>query len=187
MPRYRGWQWISALLLSQARTFDGEGVAAFAESTQQGLREGSIAKEVLPRRIGHVGCNQRGPAVVTFLHELEENVRLLGDEMYPNGIFEFNITRLLAFVQEHADRFLVERVELSEFRDYGKSPHLNEETVRLADLSRPILLAEMAPGRYSVIDGNHRLAKARRQGAAVLPPTDFNALRTYQGHRSRIA
>jgi hypothetical protein len=92
-----------------------------------------------------------------------------GDEMYPNGIFEFNITRLLAFVQEHVDRFHVERVELSEFPDFGNSPHLNEEAVRLADLSRLILLAEIAPGRYSVIDGNHRLAKARRQGAAALP------------------
>jgi hypothetical protein len=35
-----------------------------------------------------------------------------GDEMYPNGIFEFNITRLLAFVQGHADRFHVEQVDL---------------------------------------------------------------------------
>jgi hypothetical protein len=92
-----------------------------------------------------------------------------GEEIYPNGIFEFNITRLLAFVQEHADRFPVERVDLSEIPDFGDSPHLNEETVRLADLSRPILLAEIAPGRYGVIDGSHRLAKARRQGAADLP------------------
>jgi hypothetical protein len=92
-----------------------------------------------------------------------------GDEFYPNGIFEFNITRLLAFVQQHTDRFPVERVELSEFPDYGDSPHLNEEAIRLADLSRPILLAEISPGHYSVIDGNHRLAKARRQGAAAVP------------------
>jgi len=33
--------------------------------------------------------------------------RNLIDPMHPNGIFEFNITRLLAFVQEHADRFQV--------------------------------------------------------------------------------
>ncbi len=92
-----------------------------------------------------------------------------GDEHYPNGIFEFNITRLLAFIQEHADRFPVERVELSEIPDYGESPDLNEETIRSADLSRPILLAEIAPERYGVIDGNHRLAKARRQGATALP------------------
>lgn len=91
------------------------------------------------------------------------------DEMYPNGIFEFNVTRLLAFVQEHVDRFPVEQVELSELPDYGGNPNLNDETIRLADLSRPILLAEIAPLRYNVIDGNHRLAKARREGVASLP------------------
>ena len=93
----------------------------------------------------------------------------VGEEVYPNGIFDFNITRLLAFVQENADRFPVESVELSALPDYGESPHLDEATVRSADLSRPILLAEIAPGSYNVIDGNHRLAKARRGGALVLP------------------
>lgn len=92
-----------------------------------------------------------------------------GDELYPNGIFELNITRLLAFVHEHAPRFPIEQVELSALPDYGSSRHLNEETVRLADLSRPILLAEIAPGRYSIIDGHHRLAKARQRRVAVLP------------------
>jgi hypothetical protein len=92
-----------------------------------------------------------------------------GDEVYPNGIFEFNITRLLAFVQEHVDLFPVERVELSDLPDYGESPNLNDEVIRLADLSRPIVLAEISPGNYNVIDGNHRLAKARREGVAALP------------------
>jgi hypothetical protein len=91
------------------------------------------------------------------------------DEIYANGIFEFNVTRLLAFVQEHVDRFPVEQVETSEFPEYGDSSHLNEETICLADLTRPILLAEIAPWRYNVIDGNHRLAKARREGVASLP------------------
>jgi hypothetical protein len=80
-------------------------------------------------------------------------------EIYPNGVFDFNITRLLAFVREHADRFPVEWVEVSEI----------EDAVRAADLACPILLAEIAPGQYGVIDGHHRLAKARRQGTAVLP------------------
>jgi hypothetical protein len=91
-----------------------------------------------------------------------------GDEIYPNGIFQFNITRLLSFVQQHAARFPVEWVEVREIPDYG-SPNLNEETIRMADLARPLLLAEIAPGQYGVIDGHHRLAKARKEGAAALP------------------
>lgn len=91
-----------------------------------------------------------------------------GDEIYPNGVFEFNITRLLGFLREHADRFPVEWVVVSDIPHYG-SLNLNEDAACAAELSRPILLAEIAPGRYGVIDGHHRLAKARRQGVAVLP------------------
>jgi hypothetical protein len=46
---------------------------------------------------------------------------------------------------------------------------LNEETVQTADLTRPILLAEIAPGQFNVIDGNHRLARARRDSVQIVP------------------
>ena len=42
-----------------------------------------------------------------------------GDELFPNGIFEFNISRLLSFIQAHADRFPVEPVELTDIPDYA--------------------------------------------------------------------
>ena len=93
--------------------------------------------------------------------------RATGDELYANGIFEFNISRLFAFIQAHLDRFPVERVELAGIPDYGAT-HLDEDTIRTADLSRPIVLAEIAPGRYNVIDGHHRIAKARREGARTV-------------------
>ena len=92
-----------------------------------------------------------------------------GDETYANGIFEFNITRLLAFAQEHTDRFSVIQVEICELPDYGNGRHLNEVAILVADLARPIVLAEISPGHFNVIDGNHRLARARRQGATALP------------------
>ena len=95
-----------------------------------------------------------------------------GDEHYANGIFEFNITRLLAFIDSCQGRFPVESVRVDEFPAFGSS-HLNEETVRNADLSRPILLAEIAPGRFNVIDGNHRLARARRERCKWFQPAGF--------------
>ena len=91
-----------------------------------------------------------------------------GDEHYANGIFEFNITRLLAYIDTCAERFPIECVLVDDFPAYGSS-HLNEGTVRAADLSRPILLAEIAPGRFNVIDGNHRLARARRESVQMVP------------------
>ena len=91
-----------------------------------------------------------------------------GDEHYANGIFEFNIARLLAFIDTCAERFPIERVLVDDFPAYGSS-HLNEGTVCNADLSRPILFAEIAPGRFNVIDGNHRLARARRESVQMVP------------------
>jgi hypothetical protein len=57
---------------------------------------------------------------------------------------------------------------VAEFPNYGGS-HLDEEAVRMADLSRPILLAEIAPGLFNVIDGNHRFARARCDGVQAVP------------------
>ncbi|MDE3110061.1 MAG: hypothetical protein KGL02_08980 [Acidobacteriota bacterium] len=90
-----------------------------------------------------------------------------GDECYPNGMFEFNITRLLAFIDAHADRFPIVQVALAELSVIGDSK-LDPETMRTADLSRPIVLAEIAPNRYNVIDGHHRIGRARRDGVRSL-------------------
>jgi len=92
-----------------------------------------------------------------------------GDEFYPNGIFVFNITRLLAFIETHAERFPVESIELADIPDYGNDESLDQEAVDAADTLRPILMAEIAPGRYNLIDGHHRVARARREGARTLP------------------
>lgn len=91
-----------------------------------------------------------------------------GDEIYPNGIFEFNITRLLAYING-AGRFRAEHVALDDIPYAGISPRLNELTVLNADLSRPVILAEIAPARFNLIDGHHRAAKARREGVLSIP------------------
>jgi len=91
-----------------------------------------------------------------------------GDEFFANGIFEFNITRILAFLDADTARFPIEVIEVAAIADYG-GRNRHEATIRAANLSRPILLAEIAPGRYNLIDGNHRIAKARRDGVASIP------------------
>jgi hypothetical protein len=66
------------------------------------------------------------------------------------------------------EAFPIELVAVADIPDYG-GPRLDEEAVRSADLSRPILLAEISPGRYNLIDGHHRIGKARRVGAPTVP------------------
>jgi hypothetical protein len=91
-----------------------------------------------------------------------------GQEIYPNGIFEFNITRLEAYIIA-AGRFRAELVALNDVLYAGTGPGLNELAIIGADLSRPVILAEIAPGHYNLIDGHHRFAKARRDGVPRIP------------------
>ena len=41
--------------------------------------------------------------------------------MFRNGIFDFNITRLVAFIETHADRFPIEVVAVASTPNYGDS------------------------------------------------------------------
>lgn len=86
-----------------------------------------------------------------------------GDEIYPNGIFEFNVTRLLADIRA-SGRVRAELIPLQDIPAAGMGATLNAATVAAADLSQPVVLAEIAPGRYNLIDGHHRIAKARLGG-----------------------
>ncbi len=86
-----------------------------------------------------------------------------GDEIFANGIFEFNVTKMMAFIKANAEMFPIEQVDVK-LLSTGTPGNVNEETVQTANLSIPIILAEISPGRFNVIDGNHRLEKARREG-----------------------
>src|SRR5262249_38098473 len=99
-----------------------------------------------------------------------------GDEMYPNGIFEFNVTKLLAFIRDHPAGFPVEEVEIASLGARFGMP-LDEETISTANLKKPIVLAEISPGRFNVIDGNHRVEKARREGMRYIPAYRVHAPR----------
>jgi hypothetical protein len=78
-----------------------------------------------------------------------------------------NITRLMAFIEAHTDRFPIEVVAVASTPNYGDS-RLDQTTIAAADLSRPVLFAEIAPSRFNLIDGNHRMARARRDGVPTV-------------------
>lgn len=82
-----------------------------------------------------------------------------GDELFQNGMFQFNITGLLKFIQSKPQIFQPEEVSIKAIRKFV-SPHLNESTLRAANIAEPIILAEIAPEQFNVIDGNHRVEKA---------------------------
>ena len=86
------------------------------------------------------------------------------DEMYPNGIFVFNITKMAEYIQKnntHCEEVLV--------KDFTSFSTFNENHLATVDVTRPIIVAEISPGRYNVIDGNHRMEQARRMGLEKIP------------------
>lgn len=90
------------------------------------------------------------------------------DELYPNGVFVFNISKLIVFIKANKSSFPVEEVELQSVQMF-RSSNFDEATIEAANLSAPILLAEISPGMFNVIDGNHRLEKACRAGIYQIP------------------
>jgi hypothetical protein len=46
---------------------------------------------------------------------------------------------------------------------------LNEDSDQHGQPKNPIVLAEISPNRFNVIDGNHRVERARREGMPYIP------------------
>ena len=93
-----------------------------------------------------------------------------GDEQYPNGIFVFNITKIAEYIHEGAGRVALEEVAVSDFPKAFSC--ITESHVDSVDIAKPVILAEISPGRYTLIDGYHRMEKARRMG--------INSVRAYK-------
>lgn len=85
-----------------------------------------------------------------------------GDEFFPNGIFEFNITRLIEHIKNNPETFIPENVNVLEFNnDFSV---IDEVYIDSVVFNEPVILAEIAPGRYNLIDGNHRMEKSKKLG-----------------------
>lgn len=73
-----------------------------------------------------------------------------GDELFPNGIFEFNVTRILEHIAAHPTE--IDLVEL-DVKDFCQEHSVLEQSrVESVNPSRPVVLAEIAPGHYNLAD-----------------------------------
>jgi len=89
---------------------------------------------------------------------------LENDELFPNGIFVFNISKIIEHI---ASGQLVVKQEDICVKDWYNSHftagYLNEKYLKTVTLGIPVILGEISPGKYNIIDGNHRLEKAYRE------------------------
>lgn len=92
-----------------------------------------------------------------------------GDEMLGGFPFNWNITRATEWICQNADQVELSVVQVGPPGPRADSPNLDETYIPQADLARPVILVRMRPEFFRLIDGNHRVAKARRLGIAELP------------------
>ena len=90
-----------------------------------------------------------------------------GDELFRNGIFVFNITRMLAAINDNPGHYPLETIAVRE--SFISFSRINEAHAKTVDLTLPVILAEIAPGQYNLVDGHHRMAKALKLGTETLP------------------
>jgi hypothetical protein len=86
------------------------------------------------------------------------------EEIYPNGIFHFNISRILEHII--SGQLIVEQEDiyvLDWYKSHYTGNDFNEEHLKTVTLDKPVIQAEISPGNYNIIDGNHRLEKAHRE------------------------
>jgi len=96
-----------------------------------------------------------------------------GDELFPNGIFVFNVTKMLEHIKKNPNKIDLVDVYVDDFPNCFSS--IDESHVDSVDVSRPLIIAEISPGRYNLIDGNHRIEKARKMGISRLSAYKLNA------------
>ena len=90
-----------------------------------------------------------------------------GDEFCPNGIFLFNITKMEEHIRENPGFALHEEVAVKGLSE--NHPPVNEDHIDSVDVTKPVIIAEIAPGRFNLIDGHHSVEKARRLGMEKVP------------------
>ena len=91
-----------------------------------------------------------------------------GDEIYPNGIFNFSISRILEHIVSGKIDVEKEQINVREWFKSHIRGSVNEEHLTTVDVARPVIQAEIRPGMFEIIDGNHRMERAYRDGVEFI-------------------
>lgn len=85
------------------------------------------------------------------------------DELFRNGIFEWNITKRQEFIDSGAAKDVkIDKIKVSDF--YSSYFHIDQEHLQSVNIDKSVILAEIEPRKYSLIDGHHRIVKAHNEG-----------------------
>ncbi len=124
-----------------------------------------------------------------------------GDEYICNGIFRFNITRMIEDIEAGRCSFELGRTEVSVWNKLNPDETLDDGYVESADLSKPVIIVEISPDKltyypefnpgdwnlrgFNLLDGHHRIEKAVKYGVrsldAYILPMESHILYMYSG------
>lgn len=89
---------------------------------------------------------------------------MIGEEIWRNGIMHFNVSRIIDDIESGKLRVIRETIDVKKWSRIHSSSVINEEHMPNVVLSRPIIQAEIRHDMFELIDGHHRLEKAKREG-----------------------
>jgi uncharacterized protein YdhG (YjbR/CyaY superfamily) len=124
-----------------------------------------------------------------------------GEESFPAGLFEFNITKMIEDIERGVIACEVVDMPVEQWNHLAKDK-AKQEDIDAADLAKPIIVAEISPDKYGmypsmneqkwiqrgygVIDGHHRLTKAIQLGVeslkAYIVPMECHVRYMYKGY-----
>ena len=113
------------------------------------------------------------------------------DQYFSNNTLIINVTKLISEIRAHPGFYNRQKLRVETY--WRPCAKINEKHVPYVDLSVPIIIAEVRPFEYVVIDGHHRLEKAHRNGVYqldgyVLPPEQYiRFIATKESYKNLIA
>lgn len=91
-----------------------------------------------------------------------------GDEIYSNGIFKFNISKILEHISTGKLNAEKEQIDINKWFKTHIRGSVNEDHLPMVDITKPVLQAEIRSGMFEIIDGHHLLEKACRDSVEFI-------------------
>ena len=111
-----------------------------------------------------------------------------GDEIFSIGVFKINITKIAENIKKGCLVPVSEHIIFSEwFKNHSRRGTIHESHLLNVDTSKPVIQAEIKPEYFELIDGNHRMIKALRQGAKGIDSYKLSALQLLPFFTDRVS
>lgn len=85
-----------------------------------------------------------------------------------NGILIWDVTSILEDIEQHPDSYTIQTLSTALLADHNDA-RVSHTRAMASDLTKPLVVAELSKDHLLLIDGNHRLYKARTLGLENIP------------------